>query len=107
MECRFSLRLEGDDNETNEDVDHKEGNDDQVDKVEEEDIGTVVLLGSNISFVGVDGDIQDSKHRSLIEIFAAKKSRLISFCKSNIKYLSVCTLIAINLCGPERNEKTS
>ena len=65
MECRFSLRLEGDNNETNEDVDHEEGDDDQVDKVEEEDIRTVVLLGSNISFVGVDGDIQDSKHRNV------------------------------------------
>lgn len=61
MECGLSLGLEGDDNETNEDVDHEEGDDDQVDKVEEEDVWTVVLLGANVCFVGVDGDIQDSK----------------------------------------------
>ena len=61
MECGLSLGLEGDNNETNEDVDHEEGDDDQVDKVEEEDVGTVVLLRSYVCFVGVDGDIQDSK----------------------------------------------
>ena len=54
MECRFTLRLEGNNNKTNEDVDHEEGDDDQVDKVEKENIRTVVLLGTDVRFVGVN-----------------------------------------------------
>ena len=64
MEGGFTLALEGDNNETNEDVDHEEGDDDQVDKVEKENIRTVVLLGTDVRFVGVDGDIQDAEIKS-------------------------------------------
>ena len=64
MECRFTLRLEGNNNKTNEDVDHEEGDDDQVDKVEKENIRTVVLLGTDVRFVGVNGDIQDAEIKS-------------------------------------------
>ena len=55
----FSFRLEGDNHETDEDVDHKESEDDDVDEVEHEDNWTVAFFGTNISFVGVDGDIEN------------------------------------------------
>ena len=55
----LSFRLEGDDHETDEDVDHEEGEDDDVDEVEHEDDGTVAFFGPNISFVGVNGDIEN------------------------------------------------
>ena len=38
--------LECNDNKTNEDVDHEEGNDDEIDEVVEEDNRSIVLLGS-------------------------------------------------------------
>ena len=38
--------LECNDNKTNEDVDHEEGDDDEIDEVVEEDNRSIVLLGS-------------------------------------------------------------
>ena len=59
LECRLALRLEGDDDEAHEDVDHEEGDDDDVDKVEERHVGAVIVLGPVVYLVGVDGDVQD------------------------------------------------
>ena len=53
--------LEGNDDKTYENVDHEEGNDNQVDKVEEEDALPVVLLGAHVSLVRVDGNVQDTE----------------------------------------------
>ena len=61
MEGGLPLALEGDNDETHKDVDHEEGDDDEIDEVEEEDPRPVVLLGPNVGLVGVDGDVQDSE----------------------------------------------
>ena len=58
--CRLSLVLEGDDDETYEDVDHEEGDDDDVDEVEKRDIGTIVVNWTMVDFVGVDGHVEDA-----------------------------------------------
>ena len=58
----LSLRLECDNHETDEDVDHEESEDDDVDEVEHEDDGTVSFFGTDISFVGVDGDIENPEN---------------------------------------------
>ena len=58
----LSFRLECDNHETDEDVDHEESKDDDVDEVEHEDNGTVAFFGPNISFVGVDGDIENPEN---------------------------------------------
>ena len=50
----LSFRLEGDNHETDEDVDHEEGEDDDVDEVEHEDDRTIAFFGTDISFVGVN-----------------------------------------------------
>jgi len=57
LEGGLSLALEGDNDETHEDVDHEEGDDDQVDEVEEEHAGPVVLLGPDVRLVGVNGHV--------------------------------------------------
>ena len=51
MECGLSLALECDDNETNEDVDHEEGDDNKVDEIEEEDVRTVILFGTDVCLI--------------------------------------------------------
>ena len=58
----LSFRLECDNHETDEDVDHEESKDDDVDEVEHEDNGTVAFFGPNISFVGVNGDIENPEN---------------------------------------------
>ena len=58
----LSFRLECDNHETDKDVDHEESEDDDVDEVEHEDDRTVAFFGTNISFVGVDGDIENPKN---------------------------------------------
>ena len=55
----LSFRLEGDNHETDEDVDHEEGEDDDVDEVEHEDDRTIAFFGTDISFVGVDRDVEN------------------------------------------------
>ena len=52
--------MEGDNNETNEDVDHEEGDDDKVDKIKEEDVWTVILFGTDVRLIGVYGDVENS-----------------------------------------------
>ena len=51
LECRLPLGLKGDDDETNKDVDHEEGNDDDVDEIENGNIRTVVVFWANINLV--------------------------------------------------------
>ena len=60
MEGCFTLALEGDDNKTNKDVDHEEGDYDKVDKIKEEDVWTVILFGTDVRLIGVYGDIENS-----------------------------------------------
>ena len=60
MECRLALTLECDDNKTNKDVDHEEGDYDQVDKIKEEDVWTVILFGTDVRLIGVYGDVENS-----------------------------------------------
>ena len=65
MECGLALALECDDNKTNKDVDHEECNDDKIDEIKEEDVGTVVKLRTDVRLVGVDGDIQNPANLSM------------------------------------------
>lgn len=51
FEGGLPLRLEGDDDETNKDVDHEEGNDDDVDKVEDCYVAAVVVFWTHINLV--------------------------------------------------------
>ena len=60
LESWLSFWLKSDDDKTNKDVDHEEGNDDDVDEVEYGHIWTVVVLGTNVWSIGVNGNIQDS-----------------------------------------------
>ena len=54
----FSLLLEGDNDETDEDVHHEEGNDDDVDDKEDGDDHAVVVDGTDVLSVRVYGSIQ-------------------------------------------------
>ena len=58
----LSFRLECDNHETDKDVDHEESEDDDVDEVEHKDDRTVAFFGTNISFVRVDGDIENPEN---------------------------------------------
>ena len=51
--------LEGHYDEADEDVDHEEGNDDDVDEVENGNVWTVVVFWTYINLVGVYRDIQN------------------------------------------------
>ena len=55
----LSFRLECDNHETDEDVDHEEGEDDDVDEVEHEDDRTIAFFGTDISFIGVNRDVEN------------------------------------------------
>ena len=57
----LALVLEGDDDEADEDVDHEEGEDDDVDDVEDGHVGTVVVHGTHVLGVRVDGHVQDAE----------------------------------------------
>ena len=59
LKIGLSLRLERDNHETDEDVDHEEGEDDDVDEVEHEDDRSIAFFGTDISFVGVDRDVEN------------------------------------------------
>lgn len=54
----FPLLLEGDNDETHEDVHHEEGNDDDIDDEEDGDLHTVVVDGALVFCVGVNGAVQ-------------------------------------------------
>ena len=55
----LSFRLECDNHETDEDVDHKESEDDDVDEVEHEHDRTIAFFGTDVSFIGVDRDVEN------------------------------------------------
>ena len=57
----YKTNLEGNDDKTDENIDHEEGNDNQVDKVEEEDALPVVLLRAHVRLVRVNGNVQDTE----------------------------------------------
>ena len=61
FECGLSFGLEGNDDETHEDVDHEECYDDDVDEVENGNIWTVVMLRTNIRCIGVNGDVENTE----------------------------------------------
>lgn len=54
----LSLLSEGDDDKTYKDVHHEEGNDDDVDDEEDGDLHPVVVDGTRVLSVGVDGFVQ-------------------------------------------------
>lgn len=54
------LLLKGDDDETDEDVHHEEGNDDNVDDEEDGDLDAVVVDGTHVLPVGVDGLVEQT-----------------------------------------------
>ena len=84
MECRFTFRLESHNNETNKNVNHEECNDDKVDKIEKENIWTVVLLWTNVSLVGVNGDVQNSGKKIIrFNIFVIYQFKLLDLLESN------------------------
>lgn len=56
----FTLILEGHNNKTYEDIDHEEGNDDDIDDIVNCHHRPVVMYWSHILCVGVYGDIQQS-----------------------------------------------
>ena len=59
--CGLSLVLEGDNNETHEDVDHEEGNDDDVDEVEHGHDGAVVVQRAPVLLIRIDRHIQNTE----------------------------------------------
>lgn len=59
----FSLFLKCDDDETNEDVHHEESNDDDVDNKEDGDLNPVIIDGSHILHVGINGPIQQPESK--------------------------------------------
>ena len=65
LESCFTLILEGNDDKTNKNVDHKEGNYDDINKIKDCNNGTVAMLGSNIGLVWINGDIQNPKNKTI------------------------------------------
>ena len=63
LECGFSLRLEGDDNEADKDVDHEECNDDDVDEVEDGDVWTVIVHWPHIRGFRVYRDVENAANK--------------------------------------------
>ena len=56
---RLSLLLEGDDDKTDEDVDHEEGNDNDVNEIENGHNGSIIVDWSDIFGIGIDRHIQN------------------------------------------------
>jgi hypothetical protein len=65
--CALSLVLEGNDDETDEDVHHEEGDDDDVDKVEDGDDRAVVLDRSDVLRVRVDRHVKNAEIGKTLE----------------------------------------
>ena len=59
--------MESNDDKTNKDIDHEEGDDDDVNKVEDGDIGPVVMQRSDILSIRVDGNVEDSETFSILK----------------------------------------
>ena len=79
LKIGLSFRLERDNHETDEDVDHEEGEDDDVDEVEHEDNGPIAFLWSHVSFVGVDGNVENPENIDQLLIAAELFSPRPSF----------------------------
>ena len=60
LEGSLPFWLEGHNNEANEDVDHEEGDDDDVDEVEDGHQGAVVVDRADVLRVGVDRHVKDA-----------------------------------------------
>ena len=60
FELLFSFALKSDDHKTNEDVDHEEGDDDDIDDVVDSHPWTIVLEWTLVYVSGVDGMLQDT-----------------------------------------------
>ena len=63
FEGRLSLWLEGDDDETHEDVDHEECDDDDVDEVEDGDVWTVIVNWPHIRGFRVYRDVENAANK--------------------------------------------
>ena len=59
LEGSLPFWLEGHYDEANEDVDHEEGDDDDVDEVEKSNVSSIVVYGTVIHLVGVDWDVKN------------------------------------------------
>jgi len=59
----FSFILKGDNNETDKDVDHEEGNDNNIDEVETGDQGSVVVHRTFVLRVRINRHIQQPMHK--------------------------------------------
>ena len=70
MEWCFTLALEGNNDKTDKDVDHEEGDNNKVDEIEEEDVRTVILFGTDVCLIWVYGDVQNSAKYIRISIWS-------------------------------------
>ena len=59
----LTLVLEGDDDETHKDVDHKEGDDDDVNKIETGDHGPVIVHGTHVLGVRIDRHVEEPERK--------------------------------------------
>ena len=57
----LSLLLKGNDDKTDEDIDHEEGNDNDVNEIKDSNDGTEVVDGSNVFSIGIDRNIKDAR----------------------------------------------
>ena len=63
LECGLSFGLEGNDDETHEDVDHEECDDDDVDEVEDGDVWTVIVNWPHIRGFRVYRDVENAANK--------------------------------------------
>ena len=56
----LSLLLKGNDDKTDEDIDHEEGNDNDVNEIKDSNNGTEVVDGSNVFSIGIDRNVKDA-----------------------------------------------
>ena len=57
----LSLLLKGNDDKTDEDIDHEEGNDNDVNEIKDSNDGTEVVDGSNVFSIGIDRNVKDAR----------------------------------------------
>ncbi len=66
----FTFTLESDNDETDKDIDHEEGRDDEVDDKVECDIGSMVLQGTHVLLIRIDTGVENSRRD--VKIFTKK-----------------------------------
>ena len=59
--------MESNDDKTNKDIDHEEGDDDDVNKVEDGNIWPVIMQRSDILSIRVDRNVEDSETFSILK----------------------------------------